>query len=94
MLKNLQRKNAKLKGVLERTHKNVITSGFYLINGEHWIYKFNHEIALVDVENSKVHMHSQHCGYNLRRMFNTRFIGPFDNRKDMVNVRDTKRGNG
>lgn len=75
-----------------RTFKNVNKGGFYLINGEHWIYKFDHEIALVDVDRRKVYMHSQHCGYNLNKMFKTIFIGPFDNRRDMINARDTIKG--
>lgn len=92
---DLKPKKEKSKDVPKWTDKNVKESGFYLLRGRHRTYKFNCNTALVDVEKNKVYMFSQHCGYDLDKMFSTGFLGPFFDKEDLQNARsrEIKRNN-
>lgn len=70
------------------TNHKLKYSGLYLVRGRHRYMKFNCTIMLVSIEDSKVYLNSWHKGFNLDKMFHAEFLGPFDEKEDMVNARE------
>lgn len=85
---DLKPKKEKSQDVPKWTDKNVKESGFYLLRGKHRFYTFHFNTALVDVEKNKVYMFSQHCGYDLDKMFSTGFLGPFYTKEELLDARN------
>ena len=74
--------------VEERTNLTIKKSGIYLIKGVHWFYKLNYKIALVNIVENRVYLHSTHKGFLLHTMNDVKFIGPFWEKKDLINIRE------
>ena len=68
--------------VVKQPYHRLKASGFYLLTGRHSYMHFGGTTALVNVEENKVYLESRHRGFQLNKMYRTKFIGPLFCKED------------